>query len=211
MRKCGRPSSPTVIACDGVCIPMQEPPIEAHPKPRHTRKAADTYAHIAPLWLSTMLHTDVDMGYAPAGAPTKRMQAQSHELTFGCVAPRAKNVRSINVHKGTVDASAAVGIEQLGMFAGIAGAIERTPAQEPAKRPGKSAKRYRPTKAQRDELRMLRGYLATRLDERGMPLEDTALVTIYENATGSDGVDAGRLLAMAQTLAQLEREAKRWT
>ncbi|HET8908142.1 MAG TPA: hypothetical protein VFN11_14380 [Ktedonobacterales bacterium] len=53
-----------------------------------------------------------------------------------------------------------------------------------------------------DEIQALRGYLSSRLDEKGLPRDDTALLD-------GTGVEYSRLARMARRLATLERELRR--
>ncbi len=178
-------------------VPDEPAPVFPPRRARRARRTAHATAQNNPIRLSSSQRQDDVLELSHPRVSRQQQDAQPSTPVAPPVATRSlrggKNTRSSTVSHKTL----AEGVEQLSLFAALTVENERV-----AGIVADVATPERTGDTLEDEIATLRGYLSSRLDERGLPRDDTALLD-------SCGVDTARLLRMARRLAALEEELRR--
>lgn len=198
-RGCDVPSSSYVASCEDAQA-CEEEAREEHnapvPAPIGARRTTAAHTPHSPIRLSTISSTDALMDVSHPRVSRKNSPAHRPSTSAGSTQRQGKHIRSSTVSHKTMEQ---VSCQQLPLFASW--------DAEVAVKSEVTSEIVAETATQRivaieDEIAALRGYLSSRLDEKGLPRDDTALLD-------SCGVDTGRLLRMARRLAALEDEMRR--
>ncbi len=158
--------------------------------PLATRRTAHATAQKNPIRLSSSQRQDDVLELSHPRVSRQTSHAHRAPVAAGNTTRTGKHRRSSSVSHKTMGE----GVEQLSLFAALTG--ENEPMT------GIVADVATPVNTLADEIATLKGYLSSRLDERGLPRDETALLD-------SCGVDTARLLRMARSLAALEEELRR--